>query len=85
MSKTPRAARKLDQAQLFLGLLQTENAKVIGKNGRLIEAYTSGCLGALKSAVYRLKKEVGGAAFTAGESRFKGGLDRVERHRYSGS
>jgi hypothetical protein len=82
LSKTPRAAKKLDQARFFLALLQAENAKVIGKNGQGIEAYTSACLGALKSAVYRLKKEVGTPAFMARESRFKGGLDRVERHRY---
>ena len=82
MSKTPRAAKKLDQARFFLSLLRAENAKVIGNDGRGIEAYTSACLGALKSAVYRLKKDVGRAAFTAAESRFKGGLDRVERNRY---
>ncbi len=82
MSKTPRAAKKLDQARFFLALLRAENAKIIGKDGRGIEAYTSACLGALKSSVYRLKKDVGRAAFTARESRFKGGLDRVERNRY---
>lgn len=82
VSKTPRAAKKLDQARLFLALLRAENAKVIGKDGRGVEAYTSACLGALKSAVYRLRNEVGRAAFTVGESRFKGGLDRVERRRY---
>jgi len=82
VSKTPQAAKKLGQAQFFLALLRDENAKVIGQDGRAIEAHTSGCLGALKSAVYRLKKDVGRAAFTVGESRFKAGLDRVERHRY---
>ena len=82
MSKTPRATKKLDQAQFFLALLRAENAKVIGKDARGIDAYTSACLGALKSAVYRLEKDVGRAAFTAGESRFKGRLDSVERHRY---
>ena len=79
MSKMLRAEKKLDQARFSLALLHAENAKVIGNDGRAIEAYTSACLGALKSAVYRLEKEVGLAAFGVGESRFNGKLDRLDR------
>jgi hypothetical protein len=82
VSKTPLATRKLDQARFFLELLHAENAKVIGEKRRGIEAYTSACLGALKSAVYRLEKDVGRTEFRAGESKFKGRLDRAERNRY---
>ena len=82
MSKTPLATKKLEQARFFLALLHAENAKVVGEKRRGIEAYTSACLGALKSAVYRLEKDVGHTAFRSGESKFKGRLNRAERHRY---
>ena len=82
MSKTPLAEKKLSQARFFLGLLRAENAKAVGNDGRAVEAYTSACLGALKSAVYRLENDVGATAFGAGESRFKGKLDKIGRHRY---
>lgn len=59
MTKTPRAAKKLEQARCFLGDLNTENRKVIGKDRAIVDRCVSACLGAVKAAFYRLKKEVG--------------------------
>jgi hypothetical protein len=82
MSKTPHADRKVEHASFHLGRLRAENAKMIGKNGLAIEADVSACLGAIKSALYRLKEEVGSHAYTTTLARWKGTMTPVERHRF---
>lgn len=82
MSKTPLASKKLAQARFFLHLLQAENQKVIGKEGLALEAYLGACLGSIKAALYRVKKEVGAQTYEATLAKWKGTLSRPERKRF---
>ncbi len=85
VSKTPLASRKLDQARLFVHLLHAENKKVIGKESLIIEAYLDACLGAIKSALYRLEKEVGTPIYNAALAKWRGELRKLsplELHRF---
>ena len=63
MSKTPKASRKLQHARFFLRQLKLLDAKLIGKDPHEFECYLSACLGALVSAFYRLREEVGHSTF----------------------
>jgi hypothetical protein len=82
MSKTPQASKKLAQARLFLHRVHTENQKVIGKDTSVMEADISACLGAIKAALYRLKKEVGAQSYEATLAKWKGMLGPLERTRF---
>jgi len=83
MSKTPNADRKAEHASFHLARLRAENAKMIGTDGLAVEADMSACLGAIKSALYRLKEEVGSQAYATTLARWKGTLTPVERHRFT--
>lgn len=79
MTKTPRAAKKLEQARFFLHLLQAESQKIFGKGGFALEAYLSACLGAAQAAFYRLEKEVGKATFARKQKAWRRRLSEEER------
>jgi hypothetical protein len=80
VSKTPRAERKIAHARFHLGRLRAENAKVVGRDAVAIEADISACLGAIKSALYRLQKEAGGQPYKKTLAYWKGTLSPAERH-----
>lgn len=83
LNKTPEASRKLTHAEYHLSQIRSENVKVVRKDRVAIEASVSGCLGAIKSALYRLKKEVGRERYNEKLSQWKGTLDKAERHRWN--
>jgi len=83
MSKTPYTDRKVAHAEFHLGRLKQENVKMIGRDSLAIEADLTACLGAIKSALNRLWKEVGAATYNRRLSAWKGTLSQVERRRFN--
>lgn len=77
MTKTPRAAKKLEHARFFFQHAKLENQKVIGKDRSVIEACVSACIGAVQSAFYRLRDEIG-AGFEAKHKTWRKSLTQDE-------
>ena len=79
MSIAPRSTKKLEQSRFFLRRIREETRKTIGKEQFAIEALLSACLGAAKSAFYRLEKEIGKTTFKPRQAQWRKSLSRDDR------